>query len=181
MFVARPPDPRLRPCNPDEIWKTALRDARPDAEERQVRLLADSLGHGQRVWADPDSLRHLADVLLRNAIEATPAGGTVRVATSRDDDRFQWVVRDSGRGLSAVEADHLFDPFFCGRQAGRGLGMGLARASRFVERAGGEIRWNSQPGQGAAFTVRLPLAEPPQPFVEVRKTASGDEDRRATA
>ena len=58
---------------------------------------------------------------------------------------------------------HLFDPFYCGRQAGRGLGLGLPRAARIVAQAGGEIRWHSTPGQGTIFHVHIPLLEPPAP------------------
>lgn len=163
MFVAKPPEPRPRSCVPDEIWKAALRDTRTEADERQVRLVADGLEHGRRVWADPDSLRHLADVLLRNALEATPAGGAVRVTTTPEDGAFRWTVRDDGKGITPAEAEHLFDPFFCGRQAGRGLGMGLPRAAKVVERLGGEIRWHAHSGQGAAFSVRIPHTEPPKP------------------
>lgn len=163
MYVARPPEPRPRSCQPDEVWKTSLRDARPEAEERGVTLSVEGLEHGKRVWADPDALRHLADSLLRNAIEATPRGGTVRVASAGDAHSLLWTIHDNGRGITPSEGCHLFDPFFCGRQAGRGLGMGLPRASRFVELVGGEIRWHSAPGQGATFSVRLPLVEPPKP------------------
>jgi signal transduction histidine kinase len=165
MFVARPPDLRPRACQPDEIWRSSFRDARPEADERGVRLLADALGFGRGAWADPDSLRHLADTLVRNALEATPPGGTVRVASEGDAGELRWSVRDSGRGITPTEGDHLFDPFFCGRQAGRGLGMGLPRAARFVALAGGEVRWQSVPGQGSTFSVLLPLSVPPPPTV----------------
>ena len=163
MYVARPPTSRPRFCQPDDVWRTSLRDARAEADDRGVHLSADGLGHGKRVWADPDGLRHLADSLLRNAIEATSPGGGVRVASSGDSTTLRWTIHDHGRGISAIEGSHLFDPFFCGRQAGRGLGMGLSRAARFVELAGGDLQWCSTPGQGATFSVRLPLAEPPKP------------------
>ncbi|MCA1685593.1 MAG: HAMP domain-containing histidine kinase, partial [Planctomycetia bacterium] len=125
MYVARPPEPRPRFCQPDEIVRASVRDARADAEDREVRLAADPLDHGARVWADPDALRHLADILIRNALESTPKGGLVRVSTAGDATSLRWSVLDSGRGITPAEGGHLFDPFFCGRQAGRGLGMGL--------------------------------------------------------
>jgi signal transduction histidine kinase len=162
MYVARAPELRLRPCLPDEVWRASLRDARPEADERAVRLVAEMPGAGKRVWADPDALRHLADTLLRNALEATPPGGTVRVESLGDAGELRWSVHDSGRGVTEAEGEHLFDPFYCGRQAGRGLGLGLPRAARFVALAGGEIRWSSIPGQGSTFTVRLPLSEFPE-------------------
>lgn len=163
MYVARPPQPRMRYCQPDEVWRQCLRDATAEAADRGVQVVAESLAFGKPAWTDPDGLRHLAEVLLRNAMEATPAGGTVKVATSGQALSVTWTVQDNGKGLSRSEAEHLFDPFFCGRQAGRGLGMGLPRASRFLSMLGGEIRWQSLPGQGATFTVRIPLSEPPDP------------------
>ena len=163
MYVARPAEPRPRFCQPDEIVRTCLRDARADAEERGIKLVAEAGGPSGRAWADPDALRHVADSLVKNALEACARGGVVRFSTSTDAASLRWTVHDTGRGLSPSEAAHLFDPFFCGREAGRGLGMGLPRVARFLSQAGGEIEWYSAPGQGASFHVRLPLAEPPRP------------------
>ncbi len=164
MYVARPPEPRPRFCQPDEIVRSCVRDARLDADDREVRVAADSLDHNLRVWADPDGLRHLAEMLLRNALEATPKGGQIRFSTSGDATSLRWTIHDTGRGIGPEEGSHLLDPFYCGRQAGRGLGMGLPRAARFVLQSGGEIRWYSTPGQGSTFQVRVPLADPPKPI-----------------
>lgn len=162
MYVARPPEPRPRLCLVDDILRSSVRDAQIEAEARSVRLVGDPRpGPSVKVWADPDSLRHVADVLVRNALEATPSGGTVCVRSSGDENAFRWTVKDNGRGLSAHEATHLFDPFFCGRQAGRGLGLGLPRATRIVERAGGELTWQSTPGQGTSFQLKMPMTIPP--------------------
>jgi signal transduction histidine kinase len=168
MYVARPPEPRPRSCQPDEIVRNCLRDLRDAADERGVRLIAEARGSELKVWADPDALRHVAEVLLKNALEATPKGGTIEVTTattasaSGAAEALSWIVQDNGRGISAAEGMHLFDPFYCGRQAGRGLGLGLPRAARIVAQAGGEIRWHSAPGQGSTFHVHLPLCGPPQ-------------------
>ncbi len=145
--------------------RACLRDARAEADARGVRLVGDPGGPAPKVWADPDALRHLADILVRNALEATPKGGTIHVsaAVAADAGSLRWSVQDNGRGISAAEGEHLFDPFFCGRQAGRGLGLGLPRAARIVTLAGGELRWHSTPGQGTTFHVHLPLSGPPRP------------------
>ena len=163
MYVARPPEPRPRFCNPDEIVRTSVRDSRSEAEDRDVRLSAEIQEPSLRVWTDPDALRHLADSLIRNALEATPPGGLVKFTAGNDGKTLKWSVQDSGRGITPVEGLHLFDPFFCGREAGRGLGMGLPRVARYVALADGEMRWQSLPGKGATFSIRLPLAEPPKP------------------
>jgi signal transduction histidine kinase len=163
MYIARPPEPRPRFCQPGEIVRTCLRDFKAEAEARGLRLFHDGAEGTSKVWADHDALRHLIEILVRNALESTPKGGKVRVTTSGDAHTLRWTVQDNGRGISATEGQHLFDPFYCGRQAGRGLGLGLPRAARIVAQAGGELRWHSRPGQGSVFQVHLPLGAPPKP------------------
>jgi signal transduction histidine kinase len=162
MYVARPPEPRPRFCQLDEVLRNCLRDARESADERGVRLISEPRQSETKVWADPEALRHLTEILLRNALEATQKGGTVRVGLSAAAEAVSWVVEDNGKGITATERTHLFDPFYCGRQAGRGLGLGLPRAARIVSQAGGEIRWHATPGQGTTFHVHLPLTGPPR-------------------
>jgi signal transduction histidine kinase len=163
MYVARPPELRPRFCQPEEIVRLCLRDVKAEAEARGIRLLIERDEPEAKVWADPDSLRHLAEILLRNALEATPKGGTIHWTSTHDARKLRWTVQDDGRGITPEEGAHLFDPFFCGREAGRGLGLGLPRAARVVAQAGGELRWHSTPGQGTMFHLHLPLAEPPKP------------------
>ena len=160
IYVARPPAPRPRLCRSDDVVRAALRDAKPEADARGVRVVPDPREAAPIAWADPEGLRHALDVLLRNALEATPTGGTIRVTTSRTGDRISWVVRDAGRGITPDEGRHLFEPFYCGRQAGRGLGLGLPRAARFLAAVGGDLTWRSSPGQGTAFAMNVPVAEP---------------------
>jgi signal transduction histidine kinase len=168
MYVARPPEPRPRACQPEEVVRACLRDLQDEAEVRGVRLVADTREPGLRVWADPEPLRQLADVLTRNALEASSSGGLVQFTASGDARTIRWTVHDNGRGIGSTEGLHLFDPFYCGRQAGRGLGLGLPRAARIVAQAGGELKWQSNPGQGTTFLVTLPVSEIP---------ASPDEER----
>jgi signal transduction histidine kinase len=161
MYVARPPEPRPRPCQPEEIVRACLRDLQADAEARGVKIVADSRDSGLRVWADPEPLRQIADILARNALEASSSGGLVQFTASGDDRAVRWTVHDNGRGIGATEGLHLFDPFYCGRSAGRGLGLGLPRAARIVAQAGGDLKWQSSPGLGTTFIVTLPVSEIP--------------------
>ena len=161
MFVARPPEPRPRPCQPEEVVRACLRDLQSEADARGVRIVAESREPGLRVWTDPDPLRQLADILTHNALEASSSGGLVQFTTGGDSRALRWSVHDNGRGIGPAEGTHLFDPFYCGRQAGRGLGLGLPRASRIVDQVGGELKWQSIPGVGTTFLVTLPVAEIP--------------------
>ena len=156
MYVARPPLLRPRRCRPDEILRDAVRDLEPEAERRGLGLSARVETASTRMWADPDALKHLADLFLRNAFEAVETGGMVQVQGSSDADRVRWVFSDDGHGIALGDWPKLIDPFYCGRDAGRGLGLGLPRAARIVAQTGGEWRWSSIPGGGTRVQIEMP-------------------------
>jgi signal transduction histidine kinase len=160
MFIARPPAPWPRACRPAELLRACLRDLEEECAARGIRLCGEIDESAPVASLDPDALRHLAEILLKNAIQATPAGGKVLVRSSVQGDELSWFFIDSGNGITPHEATHLFDPFFCGRQAGRGLGLGLPRAARLVAQAGGRLHWTSNLGHGSVFQVHLPLFQP---------------------
>jgi signal transduction histidine kinase len=162
MFVARPPAPRPRAWKPPELLGAVVSEFEPDCQSRGVRLIAEMEESPSVAWGDPDALKHLASILLRNALQAAAPGGRIVVRSTQRGDELTWSVADNGRGIRAEEAEHLFDPFYCGRKAGRGLGLGLPRAARIVEQAGGRIRWSSGPGPETIFQVSLPLVSPPE-------------------
>lgn len=165
MYVARPPAPRLRPCQPMEIGRLVLRELIDEAESRGIRLNfeaetqnVDSLS---LAWTDPEALRHLVEVLARNAIEATPSGQSIRVKAAEETDRITWQFQNPGRKLNDEEVRHLLDPFYCGRSAGRGLGLGLPRLARFLENVGGELRWETSEDGISTFRATVPIAQSP--------------------
>jgi signal transduction histidine kinase len=162
MFVARPQQPRPRACRPSEVLRSCLTSFQEECDARGIRMSSELEPAESPAWADPEALGHVAETLLRNAIQATPSGGRIQVRSRRQGNELRWWVCDSGRGISPAEGAHLFDPFYCGRQAGRGLGLGLPRAARMVAMAGGTLNWTSSIGQGAVFQVQLPLESPPE-------------------
>jgi GAF domain-containing protein len=117
------------------------------------------------VMGDAHMLSQAIANLMTNAMNYTAAGGTIRITTElRIDDGKQWVVlsvHDTGMGISAKEQNKVFERFFRGaasRQFGTpGTGLGLSIAKEIMERHGGDIHFESQPGQGSAFSVHLPV------------------------
>ncbi|HZW29417.1 MAG TPA: ATP-binding protein [Isosphaeraceae bacterium] len=162
MFIARPPAPRNRLCRPSESLRSLLPEFERQCAARGIQLVYELDEPPASTWADPEALRHLAEILLRNALQAAPAGGRIHIQSVRHRDELVWSFSDTGRGILPAEAAHLFDPFFCGRQAGRGLGLGLPRAARIVDLAGGQLRWTSHPGHETTFQVHLPLVPRPE-------------------
>lgn len=179
MYVARPTPVRPRRCQPDSILFEAVRDLQREAETRGVRLMALPADGPAAAWCDADALRHVADILIRNALEATPQGRLVRIKGQSTPESLSWEVADEGSGLSTQAARKLLDPFYCGREAGRGLGLGLSRAARFISLSGGDLTWRHAPGGGTIFRVHLPLAPIPEKQVAAQ-AASPPPDFRAT-
>ncbi|XVX20110.1 sensor histidine kinase [Actinomycetota bacterium] len=136
---------------------------RAAAERQGVELVvADGSDPDVTVAVDVDRIAQVLDNLVVNALRHTPAGGRVTLQASRDDDRLRIVVRDTGDGIEADHLPHLFDRFYRTDTArdrdhgGSGIGLTISRA---IARAhGGELLAGSDgPGQGAAFTLLLPL------------------------
>ncbi len=159
MFIARPPAPRWRDCRPSDSLKNAARELADEIEAKELRLITDWDDAEPLVASDPGALDHLALTLLRNAIESTPPSGAIEIRSQSEPGEIVWHFADSGRGFTTAEAARLIDPFYCGRQAGRGLGLGLPRAARITESLGARLRWSSNPGAGALFQIHLPVAQ----------------------
>lgn len=111
------------------------------------------------VRVDPSQFGQVLLNLVLNAAQAAAEGGHVRVTAEPSPDA-QWAlltVTDDGRGIPPDVRDHLFEPFFT-TKGERGTGLGLSIVFGIVTRSGGSVRCDSEPGEGATFTVELPLA-----------------------
>jgi two-component system NtrC family sensor kinase len=112
------------------------------------------------VECDANQIQQVILVLLMNASEAMPKGGTLEVATAFDGQTDQGYVRikDTGSGIPADVLPRIFDPFFTTKEDQNRTGLGLAVAYSIVEQHAGEIAVRSAPGEGTEFTVKLPAA-----------------------
>jgi signal transduction histidine kinase/CheY-like chemotaxis protein len=146
-----------------EIIDGALEAVRPALEAKQIRLqrLLDPLA--SPVAGDADRLQQVVWNLLANAVKFTPREGRIEVRLERVDSQVEILVADTGSGIAPDFLPHVFDRFrqYDGsitRTQG-GLGLGLAIVRHLVELHGGTVRVESPGlGQGATFTVTLPVA-----------------------
>jgi two-component system sensor histidine kinase BaeS len=109
---------------------------------------------------DPERIAQALGNLLSNAIRYTPSGGKVKVSALQEDHTLEFVVQDSGPGISPEEQENIFQPLYRGKAAKRfseGMGLGLPIARDLVEAHNGSISVQSMPGQGSQFKVSLPL------------------------
>ncbi|RMG93485.1 MAG: PAS domain S-box protein, partial [Deltaproteobacteria bacterium] len=100
---------------------------------------------------------------IADVVKDSGAKGTISVRTYRDGDFAHIEIADTGGGIPSEIADRVFDPFFTTKEVGKGTGQGLALAWRVVrDRHQGEIWFDSTPGRGTTFHIKLPIAGPPK-------------------
>jgi signal transduction histidine kinase len=103
-------------------------------------------------------LRQVLYNILVNAIEASPQGGVVKIMTEVDNEILTLSISDQGVGIPLEVQPRLFEPFFTSKDGSRkGLGLGLAVSKDIVEKLGGHIDFESEPGKGTLFRIILPL------------------------
>jgi len=165
------------------VVQAAVEVVRPRAEQKRVALaVVVGPGAGQ-VTGDPGRLQQVFWNLLANAVKFTPEGGAVEVRLERGETEWRVRVKDTGQGIHADALPHLFERFWQAdgsstREHG-GLGLGLAIVRHLVELHGGAVEAESAGlGQGATFTVRLPV---PAVLPDAERAASAEGTARSTS
>ncbi|HEY4721402.1 MAG TPA: ATP-binding protein, partial [Anaerolineae bacterium] len=115
------------------------------------------------IMADRELLSRVLDNLIDNAIRYTQPGGHIDITVDANDQTLTIGVGDDGEGIPLDEQTRIFDKFAQGstsytRLAHQGAGLGLAFCRLAVEAHGGTITASGKPGQGAMFTITLPIA-----------------------
>jgi CheY-like chemotaxis protein len=134
-------------------WKTS-----PEKEGYSIRLIKrltpEALIEGQE-----NEIFEVVTNLIKNASEALPSGGNIRVAVTRLDSQVRLLVEDNGIGIAEEHKNHIFQPFWT-TKGYAGTGMGLSTCYGIVKRHQGEINVESNIGQGATFIISFPAAQP---------------------
>ena len=108
------------------------------------------------ISADADLLRHALLNVVRNALDAMPGGGHLRVSVHQISDRCEISVSDTGHGIPVEVRQRIFEPFFSTKESGSGIG--LAMTMRVLQMHGGSVDVDCAAGQGTTFCLRLPVA-----------------------
>ena len=141
------------------IWATISEEEQPI----RIDLVINNNENSRPVYGDERLLRQLFENLLRNSVKFTSGPGRITVDISPDGMFTNVSVTDTGMGIPEEELPHLFSPFYRGtrdavkRKEGSGLGLVIAKAIASVHK--GTITVQSKPGEGATFSVRLPVLE----------------------
>jgi signal transduction histidine kinase len=157
MLFARPPQLKVQPLDLVALARRIVDEIQSDPDMRRVQFELRAPEPPVQIAADPMQIAVALRAIVSNAIEAMPHGGRIEVSVSRTaSGGAEVMVADNGPGIPAEIRPKIFDPFFSGREAGRGLGFGLSKAWRIVTLHGGTIDVRETPGGGATFVIRLP-------------------------
>lgn len=169
MLFARPPAMKPEAVDLAQLADTVVAELAESAREQGTHLIRTGEAGPLIATVDPTQIAVALKALIQNSLEAIKAGGSVTVGAERgqgsggrDQEETATSVRlsvtDTGPGIPLEIRPHIFDPYFSGREAGRGLGLGLSKAWRITELHGGRIEVESGPGGGAKFLMALPAS-----------------------
>jgi len=159
---ARPAAPQWTTIDLNAMVVQLIDEVRPLATAQQTDLVGRTLDGPVQLDADATQLAVAIRAMLANALESLAHGGTVAVQLSANPEWATLSVLDDGPGLAPGAAEHLFDPFYSARQAGRGLGLGLSKCWQIVRMHGGQIEVDCPSGGGVLFQLVLPRASKPR-------------------
>ena len=147
----------LAPLDMRELLLRAEKRFTPMVEGAGLELALAMENPLPMVEADAGALDRVLDNLVGNAVRHTPRGGRIEIGARRRGECLDVWVSDTGEGIAHADRARVFEPFVqAGKKAG-GVGLGLAMCREIVTQHGGSLRLESSPGQGACFTLSLPV------------------------
>jgi signal transduction histidine kinase len=136
------------------ILKGVVTVLEKEAEKKGVRMVLKYVSYPLKINMHRNLLKAAIYHVIRNAIEATPPGGTITLITEEQDDSVVLTIVDTGPGIPKENLERIFDPFFSTKQMR--FGMGLALVKQIVSEHLGEISVESDVGSGTTFRLTLP-------------------------
>jgi two-component system NtrC family sensor kinase len=164
LDFARQNEVLARPTQPNELLQQVVREQQRQPKFERIQVVSKLDPEVPTILADPLQLQQVFTNLMDNAAEAmAPKGGGTLTITTQLAPLGQGVrilFRDTGIGISEENRARLFTPFFTTKPVGQGTGLGLAIVYGIVKMHGGQIQVQSEAGEGATFTITLPLKLP---------------------
>jgi signal transduction histidine kinase len=156
LDFTRPVDLNLADAPLTDFVRDLVALARPQADAANIQIATHLETDGVEVRIDRDLLKQALLNVVVNAMQAMPAGGELRFASSAENDVAELQISDTGPGIPPELRDKIFRLYFTTKKEGSGIG--LAMAFRIVQLHDGTIDFTSEPGKGTTFYIRLPIA-----------------------
>jgi two-component system NtrC family sensor kinase len=151
----------MQPVSVNEILDRSIALAKHRLELANIQLTTQIPQGLPSITGDANQLQQCLLNLVFNAIDAMPDGGvlTIKAIGSPDEKNLTVQVIDTGHGIDEKEMDHIFEPFYTTKKEGYGVGLGLSTTYGIIERHGGSLTVQSEPGKNTIFEIRLPWLE----------------------
>lgn len=152
----------IRPVSLPELVAQAVKENEAGAAERDITIRVENSDELPKIYADPVHLGRAVGNLVANALNYSNKGGCISVLTGMTKERANRVfieVADNGDGIHDEDIPHVFDKYYRWKRSGkkRGHGLGLAIVKAVVDAHGGKVELKSKIGEGATFTITLPV------------------------
>ncbi len=156
LGFARRMEPRLDSLDLSEVLSEACSFLEKEASFKGVQISRDLPSGLPKIKSDRAQLQQVFLNLLNNAMDAVSEGGHISLSCAAEDNFMLVTVADDGPGIPKELAERVFDPFFTTKAPGQGTGLGLSISHSIMLKLGGSLTFDSEPGQGVKFFVRIP-------------------------
>ena len=158
LGFARHFEPTIQPLQLNKVISEVLSFFRKEASYRNISINTDIPEDFPVIYSDHGSLQQIFFNLINNSFQAMNEGGRLDVLAAKKDERYIAVsIKDSGCGISQEDQKNIFEPFFTTKTMKGGTGLGLSIIHGLVRKLKGNISVSSKIGEGATFTVTLPI------------------------
>lgn len=157
LRAIRPSKPNMEPIQVQALLEEALTLLRHEVTNRDIEIEIASPEPVPKVHLDRDQIKQAFFNLIKNAFQAMPDGGSLRISLHCSDQFLEVAFQDSGVGIDPDDLGRIFEPYHTTKSTGSGLGLMIVQ--RIVQEHGGHIELMSKPNEGTRFTIYLPLAE----------------------
>ena len=158
LRAIRPTKPQLVASRIDLLLQETLTLIKQEVEDRKIDVEIDFVRPLPEISVDRNQMKQAFFNVIRNAFQAMPDGGQLRISISSSDQYLGVSFRDTGVGIEPEDLGRAFEPYHTTKAGGSGLGLMVVQ--RIVQEHGGQIELVSKPDVGTSFTILLPLAEP---------------------
>jgi signal transduction histidine kinase len=157
LKAIRPSKPNLARNPVSAIIKETLALLQQEIENRGAHVELELPTDLPGIQVDKDQIKQAFFNIVRNALQAMPDGGLLRITAAASDRFLAVAFRDNGSGISPEDIGHIFEPYYTTKAKGSGIGLMIVQ--RIIQDHGGRMDVHSEPGVGTTFTLFLPLEE----------------------
>lgn len=158
LAFGRKHEPTYAPCNINQVLDEVMAGLKErEFKVADIKIIRNYDPGLPEIMLDHDQIRQVFLNLVNNAGDAISGPGKITLTTTRNARDIQITIKDTGKGMSAVQLNKIFNPFFTTKEVGKGTGLGLSVSLNIIESVGGMIDVQSLEGTGSAFTISLPI------------------------